>query len=222
MTRADFLVGAANATALAVIEAWPAWPTSTVLLSGPAGAGKTHLVEIWRASSAASIVAAADLDDARLNTFLDGRAAAVEDIHPGAFPEAALFHLLNLAKERGISLLLTARVAAADLDIGLPDLASRLKAAQPVALGAPDDALLRAVLVKLFSDRQLAVDAELIEYILKRTERSLEALNVLVDHLDHEALAGGVPVSRRLVAPALRKLFAVPADEEAGDGEEAR
>ena len=55
-----------------------------------------------------------------------------------------------------------------------------------------------------------------------RTERSLEALNVLVDHLDHEALAGGVPVSRRLVAPALRKLFAVPADEEAGDGEEAR
>jgi chromosomal replication initiation ATPase DnaA len=222
MTRADFLVGAANATALAVIEAWPAWPTSTVLLSGPAGAGKTHLVEIWRTSSAASIVAAADLDDAGLNTFLDGRAAAVEDIHPGAFPEAALFHLLNLAKERGISLLLTARVAAADLDIGLPDLASRLKAAQPVALGAPDDALLRAVLVKLFSDRQLAVDAELIEYILKRTERSLEALNVLVDHLDHEALAGGVPVSRRLVAPALRKLFAVPADEEAGDGEEAR
>lgn len=218
MTRADFLVGAANAAALALIEAWPAWPTSTVVLTGPAGAGKTHLVEIWRARSAASVIAADDLGAQPLDDLIDAPAVAVENIHDRTYPEAALFHLLNLAKERGTSLLLTTRVAVSDLNVGLPDLASRLKTAQPVALGAPDDALLRTVLVKLFADRQLAVEPELVEYILKRTERSLEAANALVDALDREALAAGAPVTRRLIAAALADLGAGrSSSEETGE-----
>src|SRR5665213_4175559 len=107
MTRADFLVGTANAAARTLIEAWPAWPTSTVVLTGPGGAGKTHLVEIWRARSAASVIAASDLGDLPLDRLLDAPAVAVENIHLRSYPEAALFHLLNLAKERGMSLLLT-------------------------------------------------------------------------------------------------------------------
>jgi len=206
MTRADFLVGTANAAALALIEAWPAWPASTVVLTGPGGAGKSHLVEIWRARSGASIIAAGDLGERPLDELLGASAVAVENIHVRTYPEAALFHLLNLAKERGTTLLLTTRVAVSDLNIGLPDLASRLKSAQPVALGAPDDTLLRTVLVKLFADRQLSVEPELVEYILKRTERSLEAANALVDSLDREALAAGAPISRRLIAAALADL----------------
>jgi chromosomal replication initiation ATPase DnaA len=206
MTRADFLVGAANAAALALIDAWPAWPASTVVLAGPPGSGKSHLVEIWRARSAGSVAAAGDLAAVSPEDLVGAPAVALEDIHIRTYPETALFHLLNLARERGTSLLLTTRVPVADLNIGLPDLASRLKTAQPVELGAPDDALLRAVLVKLFADRQLAVETDLIEYILRRTERSLEAVNALVERIDREALAAGGPVSRRLVATALATL----------------
>jgi chromosomal replication initiation ATPase DnaA len=218
MTRADFLVGPANAAALALIDAWPAWPASTVVLTGPGGAGKTHLVEIWRARTAAPVVSACDLGEQSLDLLLDAPAVAVENIHVQSYPEAALFHLLNLAKERRTALLLTTRVAVSDLNIALPDLASRLNTAQPVALGAPDDALLRAVLVKLFADRQLTVEPELVEYILQRTERSLEAVNLLVDRVDREALAAAAPVSRRLIAAALAELGAEN-DPDEGDGE---
>jgi chromosomal replication initiation ATPase DnaA len=216
MTSEDFLVGSANAEAFALIDAWPAWPASPVVLSGPAGAGKTHLVEIWRSRNDAAVVAATELEDDRVDELVERGAVAVEDLHAAPLREAALFHLLNLAAERKAALLLTSRVAAPSLPIALPDLASRLRAARAVELGAPDDALLDAVLVKLFSDRQLTVEPAVLEYILRRMERSLEAANILVEYLDREALAGGGPVTRRLVSRALAGLFPGtqdPADE---------
>jgi chromosomal replication initiation ATPase DnaA len=103
--------------------------------------------------------------------------------------------------------LLTSRAAASALPIGLADLASRLRAARPVELGEPDDALLRALLVKLFADRQLSVDSALVDYIAIRMERSLEAANALVDELDREALAAGGAVTRKLAAAALARVF---------------
>ena len=132
-----------------------------------------------------------------------GRAIAVEDLHAGPLDEAALFHLLNLAAERGTAVLMTSRLRAAALPLSVPDLASRLRAAQAVELAAPDDDLLRRVLTKLFADRQLAVDPAVVDFIVMRMERSLEAANAIVDHLDREALAAGRPVTRQLAASVL-------------------
>lgn len=218
MTSADFLVGSANAEAFALVDVWPAWPAPTAVLTGPAGSGKTHLVEIWRSRSNASVVQASELDDTIVDRLIDRGAVAVEGIHAMPRQEAALFHLLNLAGERNASVLLTSRIAAPMLNVALPDLASRLKAAPAAELGAPDDVLLNAVLAKLFSDRQLTVDPVVIEYILRRMERSLEAANMLVEFLDREALAGGGPVTRRLVSRGLAELF--PGSQEAVADEE--
>jgi chromosomal replication initiation ATPase DnaA len=91
--------------------------------------------------------------------------------------------------------------------VTLADLASRLRAARPVELGEPDDDLLRRVLVKLFADRQLAVDSAVVDYIVVRMERSLQAANALVDDLDREALAAGGAITRRLAAGALARVF---------------
>jgi chromosomal replication initiation ATPase DnaA len=212
MTRSDFLVGAANASALALIESWPAWRVPAVMLSGPPGSGKSHLVEIWRTESNAPVIAAAALDDGAIDRLLDQGAVAVEDLHTAGLNEAALFHLLNLARERSATVLMTSRHSVSALAIALPDLLSRLKAAQPAELGAPDDGLLRAVLVKLFADRQLTVDPDVIDYIVARMERSLEAASILVDYLDREALASSVPVTRRLVSQGLASLFPMPED----------
>ncbi|KAB2876933.1 MAG: hypothetical protein F9K43_00515 [Bauldia sp.] len=203
MSRADFLVGDANRAAVALVDRWPEWPERGVLLTGPAGSGKSHLVEIWRQATGAIVVPAADLDESVADAAVAAGAVAVEDLHVGRWVEAAFFHILNLAREQAIAVLLTSREPPTGLAIALADLASRLRAAQPVALAAPDDELLRRVLVKLFADRQLAVDPAVVDYIVQRTERSLEAANAIVAHLDAEALAEGRAITKRLAGEAL-------------------
>lgn len=213
MGRADFLVGEANYAALSMIERWPDWPAPAMVLYGPSGTGKTHLVEIWRAQSGATATNAAELGGADHEHLLAPRAVAVEAIDMGA-DEPALFHLLNLARERGATVLMTSRVAPSALPIVLPDLLSRLRAAQPVELLPPDDVLLKRVLLKLFADRQLSIDSPLIEFMALRMERSFEAANVLVEKLDHEALSAGRGVTRALAGSVLGELF-----PDSGDGE---
>jgi len=211
MARADFLVGAANREAIGLIDRWPDWPAPAVLLAGPVGSGKSHLVEIWRAQSGAAVTTAAALDDGAVPAMVAAGAVAVEDLHAGPIGEAALFHLLNLAGERGVPVLLTSRVWPAALPLTLADLASRLRAARLVELGEPDDELLRRVIVKLFADRQLVVDGAVVDYIVVRMERSLEAANVVVAELDRAALAESRAVTRPLATATLARL--------SGDGE---
>ena len=132
-------------------------------------------------------------------------ALVLENLAEGNFDEAALFHLLNLAREERAFLLITARSAPAGWRIGLPDLASRLRALPVVALEAPDDALLRAVIVKLFADRQLAVDENLVGFLLNRIERSFGAAREAVRKLDQEALRLKRPVTRSLAGELFRE-----------------
>ena len=207
MTRADFIVGAANAQAIALVDSWPAWSSPVALVAGPVGSGKTHLANIWRAQTGGTILRAASLRDADVPAVVGSGAVAVEDLHAGPLDEAALFHLLNLAVERKAPLLMTSRVWASALPVRLPDLRSRLQAARPVELGEPDDELLRRVLVKLFADRQLAVDSGVVDYIALRMERSLEGANVIVADLDREALAAATPVTKRLAGLSLARIF---------------
>jgi chromosomal replication initiation ATPase DnaA len=205
MTRADFVTGDANRTAIALIDRWPDWPAPVVYLAGPAGSGKSHLVEIWRAESRAGIATAEAVGEGDLEGLVGAEGLAVEDLHAG-FDEAALFHLINLARERTAPLLLTSRVPPQALAVALPDLVSRLRAAHLVVLGAPDDDLLRRVLVKLFADRQLAVDPSVVDTIVVRMERSLAAANRIVEALDLAALAEGRGITRRLAAEVVGRL----------------
>ena len=207
MTRADFLVADANRQAVEVIDRWPEWPAPVVFLAGPIGSGKSHLVEIWREASGAAVVEAARLKDGDVVALAASGAVAVEDVHAWPLDEPALFHLLNVAAEGKMPVLLTSRVWASALQLRLPDLRSRLRAARPVELGEPDDELLRRVLVKLFADRQLAVDGAVVDYIVVRMERSLRGANAIVEDLDRDALAAGTPVTRRLAATALARVF---------------
>ncbi len=203
MTRDDFLVADANREAAAVVDRWPDWPWPTVILCGPAGSGKSHLVEIWRLRAEAAVIAAKAIEASALEQFAVAGAVAVEDLDEGAIDEAAMFHLINLARERAIPLLLTSKSTPALLAYRLPDLVSRLRAAHLVHLGSPDEELLRRVLVKLFADRQLAVDSSVVDYIVARIERSLGAASAVVDVLDRAALSQNRAITRHLAAAAL-------------------
>jgi chromosomal replication initiation ATPase DnaA len=202
--REDFLSGPSNASALALVERWPDWPAHTVALVGPEGSGKSHLAAIWAKTAGARLIASHAIAGATVPTALATGALVIEDLREGACEEAALFHLLNLAREQGDSVLITARTLPSSWTIRLRDLASRLRALPIVTLAPPDDALLRAVMVKLFADRQLAVDEGLIGYLTARIERSVAAARAIVSELDREALRQKREVNRALAGELLR------------------
>ena len=202
--REDFLSGPSNAAAFALVETWPDWPARAVVLTGPAGAGKSHLASIWAARSGARFLAGRSLAETVLPEALTTHALVVEDLAPGEFDERALFHLINLAREEAY-LLFTAASPPAGWPVAIPDLASRLKALPVVTLAPPDDALLRAVLVKLFADRQLAVDETLVGYVATHIERTFQAARAVVARLDRAAIERKRPLTRALAAEVLRE-----------------
>jgi chromosomal replication initiation ATPase DnaA len=205
LTRDNFLEGPANATALALIDAWPEWPSRTMLLVGPEGSGKSHLAAIWAEASGARSTTAHAHTLANVPPALATGALVVEDLRSQDFDERALFHLLNLAREDGASVLITARLPPSAFDIELRDLRSRLRALPAVSLLPPDDVLFRALIVKSCADRQLTVDDAVVGYLANRIERSYSAVRDTVGLLDREALRMGRPVTRAFAAEILRK-----------------
>jgi chromosomal replication initiation ATPase DnaA len=202
--REDFFVSPANAVALAQLDDWKNWPQNKLVLVGPKGAGKTHLAHVWATATGASIVPANQLVQTEIPD-LSG-AVVVEDADQIAGqPEAenALFHLHNLVLAEGGYLLLTARNAPHYWSTALPDLRSRMEATATATVNAPDDALLTALLIKLFSDRQLPVSAKLIAYLLPRIDRSFVAAADIVAKLDQAALASGRKISEKLAGELL-------------------
>ncbi len=205
--REDFFVSPANALAVAALGRWRDWPGGRMVLSGPEGAGKTHLAHVWAAETGAAIVAAAELRGADLPV-LAAHAAVVEDIDRIAGQQAAetlLFHLLNMATEAGGPLLLTGTGRPARWPFALADLASRVQAAPVASLDAMDDALLSALLAKLFADRQLAVSPSVISWMVRRIERSFGGAQRAVAALDARALAEGRAITRQLAAEVLAR-----------------
>ncbi|MEI4231980.1 DnaA ATPase domain-containing protein [Roseovarius sp. D22-M7] len=205
--REDFFVSPANAEAVAMIEGWADWPDCKLLLTGPAGAGKTHLAHVWAGLAEARIVAARDLARADVAALAEARLVIenAQDVAGDAAAEAALFHLHNLMRAEARALLMTARTPPHLWGLTLPDLASRLQGTLHTALGPPDDALLSAVLMKLFSDRQLMPSPDTIPFLVRRMERSFGAAEGVVADLDATALAERRPITRGLAAHVLDK-----------------
>lgn len=200
--REDFLAAPSNAAALAMVENWPDWPDRILTLVGPAGSGKSHLLAIFAARAGALQADAADLPMLETLAAATPRAIALDGLDR-LHDETALFHLLNFAVEHRLFVLMSARRQATAADVRLPDLLSRLRRAPIVEIGAPDDELMRAVLEKLFRDRQLPVEPPALGYAALRLERSLDAARAFVAALDREALARQRPVTRALAAQVL-------------------
>jgi chromosomal replication initiation ATPase DnaA len=204
LTRDNFLEGPANETALALVDAWPEWPSPVMMLVGPQGSGKSHLAAIWAEQAGARSTSAHALTAVAVPGALATGALVVEDLKPTDCDERALFHLLNLAREEAAYVLVTARLQPSAMKVELRDLRSRLRALPSVSLLPPDDQLLRALIVKFCADRQLAVDESVVGYLATRIERSYAAARRAVELLDSEALRQGRPVTRALAAELLR------------------
>ena len=218
LERKDFLVSASNRTAFEA--ATHGYKDMRLALSGPVGAGKTHLASIWGQQSGAISIAACDLTEPRLERLMAEEAVVVEDVDqvsglPGPAQrqvEVLVFHLYNMGLAEGRGLLITGRMPPARWAIETPDLASRLASMDHIPIEPPDDELLSSILRKLFKDRQLNVGAHVLEYLVRRMERTFAAAEEVVDRLDRMALAEQRAVTRHLAA----RLFETEAGEEEG------
>lgn len=199
--RADFLVSACNSAALDLIERWPDWPAQALVMHGPRGSGKSHLAHLWAGLSGGRLVPGATLADLPPDELARGAAVAIDDAENA--DERSLLHLYNCCAASGAALLVVARRAPARWAIALPDLASRLRAAPCVRIEPPDDALLGAVLLKHFADRQVRIPPAVVAFLLPRMERSFAAAASLALRLDRAALSRGRPVTMALAREIL-------------------
>ncbi len=201
--RDAFFVGPSNSLAVARLEAWRDWPGRRLMLCGPQGSGKTHLAHVWAGETGAEIVSIDVVIEDNVAQLAAQDFLVVENADQmagDAAREAAMFHLYNLVAAEGGCLLLTAISPPTRWGIGLPDLLSRLSTIDIVGLEPPDDALLAALLVKLFRDRQIEIRPDLIGYLVARMDRSAVAAQAVVEALDRMALEQKRPVTRRLAA----------------------
>lgn len=208
--RADFLAAGSNAQALAWLDPrrHGAWPSRRLALWGEAGSGKTHLLHVWAREHDALLLPGTALRDLTILFQAPDRwgGVAVDDADASA-DEPALLHLLNAAHETGLPVLLTGRSAPARWPVALPDLSSRLRATQAVALGRPDEALLRILLMRLLVERQLAVSAAVVDWLLPRLPRTAGAMREAARRLDETAMAFGRRVTRPLAAAVLAEML---------------
>lgn len=199
----DFFVSQANAQAFAMVSAPESWPEGKLVLVGPKGSGKSHLAGIFRVTHTADLISAATLPATYRTAEQAVIVEDVEDLPQAA--EEALFHLHNNLRAANGLLLLTARTPPARWPIRLPDLASRMQATTAIEIAEPDDALLTALIMKLFDDRQISPKPGLVHYLVKRIERSYAAAAAIVDALDQASMAEGRKINKQLAAELLDK-----------------
>ena len=191
--RSDFVVSPANAEAVRLVDAWPAWPGGALCLVGAPGSGKSHLAAVWRERTGA----------ARWDGGAPQGPVLLEDADRQA-GEDGLFHLLNRAAE-GDTVLLTARTRPSGWTATLPDLRSRLNALTVAEIAEPDDAVLSGVLSRLFAERSITPPEDLIPYLIKRIGRSAAEARAVVERLDEEAAALHRPITRALAREVLEE-----------------
>lgn len=199
--KEDFITSEANLEAFQIINEWPKWPQKFVLITGPEFSGKTHLANIWAVGSGAIFID----EKTKPEAVIENKNYILENLER-IQNETCLFHLLNTIKEKNSFLLITSNKEINEIGFKLPDLTSRLKSISSFSIKEPDDFLMKALLVKQFSEKQITVSQEIINFLLSRLERSYKAINQIVDMVDTKALAEKREVTLPFVKTVLETL----------------
>lgn len=204
--RGDFFVSEANALAVARLDTPETWPNGKLVLFGPESSGKSHLAHIWAEAHDALVMTPGAWPIQAVPAL--NRGCVIEDCDITTLSEETqekLFHIHNHLAAQGLPLLFVSRRPPALWNLTLPDLKSRMEATDSVRIDEPDDALLAALILKLFADRQIEVTPTLITWMVPRIDRSFAAAQAAVAALDDASLELKRPITRDLARRVLDK-----------------
>lgn len=207
------------------IRSIPSWPDRRLLVWGDSGTGKTHLLQIWADRESALFLPGSILSENASIYWLQKikeewvKALVIDDADV-ITNHHALLHLLNLAKESDLPIVLSSRNPPSRWSVDLLDLASRLRAMTTVKIEQPEDNLLRILLLRLLAERQLVVSSSMIDWLLVRLPRTASAIREAVHRLDKATLADGGGVTRNLAIRVLEDLLSFDSIESLQETEE--
>ena len=210
MGRKDYYVSKSNEDAVAWIDKWPGWPAFGLVVVGPSGAGKTHLASVLKHFSNGILVKNSDIGEKNILELSSNNCLILEDIDVN-LSEANLLHLFNFLLENNSKIMITSKIPIKKLSIKLADLKSRLLSLSQVNLGLPDDTLLSRVIIKQFSDKGVKIDMEVVNYLLRRMDRSFLSANGLVAKIDFASIQS----SRKITIPFVRELLSTKTNNKA-------
>jgi len=199
----DYYVSSNNFSAYRLIESWPNWPGKWVNIFGPKGCGKTHLSNILKKKiNLIHIIDAKNVDNETISKFekLD---CLIIDNYEKNIDEKMFYSLLNQSKQSDSYLLVNSILPLGNIKFDLKDLRSRTESFINLGIELPTDDLLRVVISKSFSDKQIEITPKILEYIIKNIERSYEKVFKFIKEIDDLSLSSGKSININLIKKVL-------------------
>lgn len=200
----DYFISPSNQEAFDLINSWPKWIKKTINIYGEKFSGKSHLTSIFEKKTSCIKVSSKEFSDETIKKFKIKESLIIEDFNNN-FSEDLFYTILNIVEQENKYLLITSEEPLNKFNFKLPDLISRIKNCLIIGIKNPDDNLIYALLTKCLSDRQINIDKKLIEYIIKRIDRSYEKIFLFVHNLDKLSLKKGKPISLNSIKEVLEK-----------------
>ena len=200
----DFYVSENNFSAYKLIENWPKWSGRHVNIFGPSGCGKTHLANIFKKKINSLYIKASELCDESL-PLIKLKECLIIDDYKNNIEEKLFYSILNLSYQSNQYVIVNSLESIKTSVILLHDLKSRFNNFVDIGIDLPTDNLIRVILTKNFSDKQVKVEAKLLEYVLKNIIRSYDAVYNLIDKVDSLSLSTGKSININLIKKVLNK-----------------
>ena len=200
----DFYVSSNNFDAYKLIENWPQWPGNNINIFGPSGSGKTHLANILNKKINTAFVNAPDVNNNFLSKIKKVDCVIIDD-YQNNIQENLFYSLINEVLQSNQHMLINSKIPINRTTTNLRDLNSRFKNFISLGIQMPTDELLRVIITKSFSDKQIEVNVRVLEFILKNIDRSYRDIFDLIDKVDSLSLSTGKSININLIKKALNK-----------------
>ena len=201
----DFYVSQNNFNAFKLIESWPQWPSRFINIFGPKGCGKTHLANILSSKIGSLIISANKIDNGVIGRYKTKECLIIDDFN-NDIEENLLYSIINLALQDNKYLIISSPISLKKFKIKLKDLNSRFTSFIEVGIDLPTDDLIKVILTKNFSDKQISISKKNIDYILNNIDRSYEKINLFSNSIDNLSLEKAKPVNLQLIKDVLKKI----------------
>ena len=200
----DFFVSNNNFEAYKLIESWPKWSSRFINIFGPSGCGKTHLANIFNKKINSYFIKASEINN-NILTDIKAKECLIIDDFKNNVEEKIFYSILNQSHLSNQYIIINSLKSIQTLDVKLNDLKSRFNSFVNIAIDLPTDELIKVIISKNFSDKQVKIESKLLEYIIKNIDRSYEAIFDLIDKLDDFSLSSGRSININLIKKALNK-----------------